>query len=150
LQISGRYRRRCSGAAGSHWAAAREASLGTKALYGMGAGAALGGAQGAFSSSDLTDVPQTTRKAIVGAGVGGAVGGAIPGAARVIGAGFNRAADFARGNAEGMSRGASKHLVDALMADTPASVQARLSQLGPDAMLADVAWPSWAKHKARP
>ena len=87
----------------------------------------MAGAQGAFSSSDLTDVPQTARKAIIGAGVGGVVGGAIPGAARVIGTGFNRAADFARGNAEGMSRGASKHLVDALMADT----EARLKNIQP-------------------
>jgi hypothetical protein len=122
---------------GAVGAAARGSSLLTKSLYGMGAGAGLGGAQGAFSSSDLTDIPQTTRKAIIGAELGGVIGGAIPGAGRLIGAGYNVAANAVRGGAEGMSRGASKHLVDALMADTPASVQARLSQLGPDAMLAD-------------
>lgn len=118
-------------------AAARGATLGTKMLYGAGAGTVLGGLQGAAGSKDWTNLPQTAVDAGIGGIVGGGVGAAMPGAARIIGAGYNAVANAARGQAEGMSRGASRHLVDAIAADTPAAVQARLAELGPDAMLVD-------------
>lgn len=122
---------------GAIGAAAKGASLGAKTLLGGGTGAVLGGAQGAFSSNDLTDLPQTAKKAAMGLGVGLILGGAIPAAGKVIGAGYNAAANAIRGNVEGMSRGASNHLVSALEADGPAAVQQRVAELGPDAMLAD-------------
>jgi hypothetical protein len=118
-------------------AAARGATLGTKMLYGAGAGALLGGVQGAASSKDWTNLPQTAIDAGIGGIVGGGVGAAMPGAARIIGAGYGRVADAISGRADGMSRSASRHLVDAIAADTPAAVQARLAELGPDAMLVD-------------
>lgn len=118
-------------------AAARGATLGAKTLYGAGAGTVLGGFQGAAGSRDWTNIPQTAMDAGIGAGTGFVVGGLLPGTARVIGSGYNYLANVARGQAEGMSRGASRHLVDAMAADTPAAVQARLAELGPDAVLAD-------------
>lgn len=122
---------------GAHGAAARGATLGTKMLYGAGAGTVLGAIQGAAGSKDWTNVPQTGVDAGIGVIIGGGVGAAMPGAARIIGAGYGRVADALRGQAEGVSRGASRHLVDAMAADTPAAVQARLAELGPDAMLVD-------------
>ena len=116
---------------------AKGASLGAKTLFGGGTGAVLGGAQGAFSSSDLTDLPQTVKKAGMGAGIGLLVGGAIPAASKVAGSAYNAAANAVRGNVEGMSRAASGHLVSAMEADGPAAVQQRVAELGPDAMLAD-------------
>ncbi len=117
-------------------AAAKGVGLGAKMFYGAAAGGTIGGVQGALNSKDWTDLPQTAKDAGVGAVVGGVVGGALPATGKAIGAGYNVAANYLRGSAEGMSRGASKHLVDALMADGPA-VQQRLAELGPDAMLAD-------------
>lgn len=118
-------------------ATARGVGLGAKTLYGAGAGTVLGGLQGAASSKDWTNIPQTATDAGIGAGIGFVGGAAMPGAARIIGAGYNRVADAVRGQADGMSRGASRHLVDAMAADSPAAVQARLAELGPDAVLAD-------------
>ena len=65
------------------------------------------------------------------------IGGAIPGAARIVGSGWNAASNALRGNVADTSRGASQHLIDAMMADGPDAVRARMQQLGPDAMLAD-------------
>lgn len=118
-------------------AASRGATLGAKTLYASGAGAVLGGLQGAAGSRDWTNIPQTAMDAGIGGGTGFVVGGLMPGAGRVIGAGYNRIADALTGQAAGMSRGASRHLVPAMAADTPAAVQARLAELGPDAMLVD-------------
>ena len=101
---------------GAIGAASRAATMGGKIVAGAGTGSVLGGAQGAFSSRDLTDLPQTAAKAAIGAGLGSVVGGAIPIAGRVIGAGYNRLTNAITGNAPGMSRGASRHLVDALEA----------------------------------
>lgn len=122
---------------GAIGAAAKGASLGAKTLYGMGAGAGIGGVQGALSSKDLTDIPQTAKDAAFGAGGGTLVGGLIPGAGKVIGTGYNAVANAVRGKADGMSRSASQHVVDAMMADNPARVQAEIARLGPNAMLAD-------------
>ena len=122
---------------GAVGAAAKGASLGTKTLYGMGAGAGIGGAQGAFSSKDLTDLPQTGMKTVQGGIIGGGIGAVIPGGARIIGSGWNAASNYFRGNVADTSRGASRHLMDAMQADGPAAVRARMQQLGPDAMLAD-------------
>ena len=51
--------------------------------------------------------------------------------------GAGRAVSAMRAPADGMGRGASKHLVSAMEADTPQAVRAELDRLGPDAMLAD-------------
>lgn len=122
---------------GALGAASRGATLGTKTLYGMGAGAGLGGLQGAFSSKDLTDIPQTAGAAGMGSLGGMVLGGAMPGAGKVIGAGYNAAANAIRGNVSGLSGGASRHLIDAMRADGPASVQSAMARLGPEATLAD-------------
>ncbi|MDX3970088.1 MAG: hypothetical protein QHD01_26285 [Bradyrhizobium sp.] len=118
-------------------AASRGVGLGAKSLYAAGAGTLLGGAQGAASSKDWTNIPQTATDAGIGAATGFVTGGLLPGTARVVGAGYSRVADALTGQAAGMSRGASRHLVPAMAADTPAAVQARLAELGPDAMLVD-------------
>ncbi|WKA31612.1 hypothetical protein [Bradyrhizobium roseum] len=118
-------------------AAGKGVSLGAKTLYAALAGGGIGGLQGGFSSKDWTDVAQTAKDTAVGGLVGGTLGAAIPGAAKVVGSGYNLIANAIRGRAEGMSRGASKHLVNAMEADTPAAVKAELQRLGLDAMLAD-------------
>ena len=118
-------------------AAAKGAGLGSKILLGGGAGGAIGGVQGALGSKDYTDLYQDAKGAGVGAGVGLLVGGTIPAAGAAIGAGYRAAANAFGGRVEGMSRAAGAHLVKAVEADGPAAVQARLRELGPDAMLAD-------------
>jgi hypothetical protein len=117
-------------------AAGQGASLGTKALLGAGTGAAFGGAQGAASSPDWTNIGQTGKDAAVGAGIGGILGGALPIAGKAIGSGYNLLANALTGT-EGISKGASRHLVEALSADTVPAAQQRVSALGPDAMLGD-------------
>lgn len=122
---------------GAIGAAAKGASLGTKTLLGMGAGAGLGTVQGALSSRDLTDLPQTGKEAIKGAILGGTIGAAIPGAGSLIGKGYNGLANMVNGSAQGMSRAATGHLVSAAEADGLPAVQAQMARLGPDATLAD-------------
>jgi hypothetical protein len=117
-------------------AAARGAGLGAKTLYGAGAGAGIGGLQAGLGSRDWTDIPQTARDTVVGAGLGGLLGGLLPAAGQVAGSGYKAIADALTGT-EGMSRGASRHLAEALMADQAPAVQQRVQQLGPQAMLAD-------------
>lgn len=55
----------------------------------------------------------------------------------LAGGGIERAANAVNGRVEGMSGGASGHLISAVGADGPAAVQQRLAELGPDAMLLD-------------
>jgi hypothetical protein len=121
---------------GAVGAAARGTSLLAKTLMSAGTGAAIGGAQGLSDTQDLTNVPDAAWNAGKGALVGGTVGGFIPVGGKVIGKGYNAVAD-ALTPAEGMSRGASKHLGAALLAETAPAVQQRVGQLGSDAMLAD-------------
>lgn len=116
--------------------AAKGAGLGAKTLYGATAGAGIGGLQGGLSSHDWTDLPQTARDTGVGAGVGGVLGGSLPIAGKIIGSGYNALANALTGT-QGISRGASRHLIEALTADGPQAVQSKVSTLGPDAMLAD-------------
>jgi hypothetical protein len=116
---------------------ASDVPLGLKTVYGALTGGAIGGVQGLSSTKDLTDLPQAAKDTAIGAAGGALVGGVIPGAAKVIGAGYNAVTNALTGRVEGMSRAASGHLVNAVAADGPAAVQARLAELGPDAMLAD-------------
>ncbi|WP_038950369.1 hypothetical protein [Bradyrhizobium genomosp. III] len=118
-------------------AAAKPVSLYAKSLAGLLTGGAIGGVQGVSESPDLTDLGDTAKHAAKGAGVGGALGVSIPLAARGIGAGYGAVADYLRGNADNMSRGASKILADALLADGPQAVRSNVGRLGNDAMLAD-------------
>jgi hypothetical protein len=118
-------------------AAAKGVGLGSKILLGGGAGVGIGGVQGALGSKDWTDLPQVAKDAGMGAGVGLLVGGSIPAAGAAIGTGYRTVANAVTGRVEGMSRGAGSHLVKAVEADGPAAVQARMQELGPDAMLAD-------------
>lgn len=118
-------------------AAAKGATLGTKTLIGAGTGAGIGGVQAALGSKDWTDLPQVAKDAGVGGLVGGTLGGLIPGASKIIGAGYRAAANAVTGRVDGMSRSAGGHLIRGVEADGPAAVQARLAELGPDAMLAD-------------
>ncbi|SIO53839.1 hypothetical protein SAMN05443247_07626 [Bradyrhizobium erythrophlei] len=118
-------------------AASKGVGLGAKMAYGAGAGFGIGGVQGALGSKDWTNLPQVGWDAGTGAVINGIVGGAIPVAGQAIGAGFNAAANAARGRVDGMSRAAGGHLIKAIEADGPAAVRQRLTELGPDAMLAD-------------
>ncbi|XUM19741.1 hypothetical protein ACRAVF_18930 [Bradyrhizobium oligotrophicum S58] len=118
-------------------AASVPATLGMKTLAGMGTGAALGGVQGVTNSKDWTDLPQVAKDAAIGAGIGGVLGGAIPGTSAAVGAAYRKVTDAMRGRVEGMSRGASSHLIRAVETDSPVAVRARLDELGPDAMLVD-------------
>lgn len=122
---------------GAIGAAAKGVGLGTKILYGAGAGAGIGGVQGAMESRDWSDPVQVLKDAGKGMVIGGAIGGAIPVGGKVIGAGYNVVANAARGRVDGMSRAAGGHLINAMEADGPAAVQQRMRELGPDAMLAD-------------
>lgn len=122
---------------GAIGAAAKGASLLSKSLLAGGTGAVLGGAGGAIGSRDWTDIPQVAKDTAIGAGTGLVLGGAIPGAARIAGSGIEKVANVLSGKAEGMSRGASRHLVDAVSAEGPAAVQSRVAALGDQAMLAD-------------
>jgi hypothetical protein len=121
---------------GAIGAAARGTGLLAKSLMSAGTGAAIGGAQGLSDTQDLTNVPDAAWNTGKGALVGGTIGGVIPAAGNIIGKGYNALAD-ALIRPEGISRGASRHLVPALMADTVPAVQQRIGQLGNDAMLAD-------------
>lgn len=118
-------------------AAAKGASLGAKTLIAALTGGAFGGAQGGFSSKDWTDVPQTAKDVAMGTGIGMFVGGTIPGASKIVGTGVEKVANAIRGKAEGVTRPATGHLVNAMEADTPAAVRTQIDRLGPDAMLAD-------------
>lgn len=122
---------------GAIGAASKGTTLLSKTLLGMGAGAGLGGIQGAIDSKDWTDLPQTAKSAATGTAIGATIGGAIPVVGRAIGGGYRAIADAITGKAEGVSRRASGHLVNAMEADGPAAVRAQLDRLGPDAMLAD-------------
>ncbi|QQO30740.1 hypothetical protein JJC00_18830 [Bradyrhizobium diazoefficiens] len=122
---------------GAIGAAAKGGSLGIKTLRAYAAGGGIGTIAGALESRDWTDPGQVARDAVVG-GLGGAtIGAVIPGASRVIGKGVEAVTNAVRGRADGMSRSATNHLVDAMRADTPAAAQAELRRLGPDAMMAD-------------
>jgi hypothetical protein len=118
-------------------AAAKGATLGTKTLIGAGTGGVIGAGQGALGSKDWTDLPQVAKDAAIGGGAGLVLGGALPGAARGAGVLYEKAANLLSGRVDGMSRAAGGHLIKAVEADGPAAVQARLAELGPDAMLAD-------------
>jgi hypothetical protein len=125
------------GAAAKVGSLAADVPLGIKTLYGMGTGAAIGGVQGLSGTKDLTDVPQAAKDTAIGAAAGGALGAVVPGVSKVIGTGYEGAANLLSGKVDGMSRLASLPLLRAVAADGPAAVQARLKELGPDAMLAD-------------
>lgn len=122
---------------GAIGAASRAATLGGKVLAGAGAGGILGGAQGAIGSRDYTDLPQVLKDTAAGAGIGTALGGAIPIGGRMVGGVTEKIANALNGKVTGIPRSASGHLIDAINAEGLPSVQSRLSQLGPDAMLAD-------------
>ncbi len=122
---------------GAIGAAAKGTNLLTRSILGAGAGAAIGGVQGAASSPDLTDVPQTAKNAAIGAGEGAALGGVIPSAGRVIGTAVRKVADRVNGGVPGLPRAASDHLISAVEADTPAAVTANINRYGPDATLSD-------------
>lgn len=118
-------------------ATAKGATLGAKTLIGAGTGGGIGAVQGALGSKDWTDPAQVAKDAAIGGGVGATIGAVMPGAAQAVGAGYQKVANAFTGKVEGMSRAAGGHLVRAVEADGPAAVQARVAELGPDAMLAD-------------
>lgn len=122
---------------GAIGAAAKGASLGAKTVYAALTGGGVGALQGGLGSKDWTDIGQTARDTAIGGLGGSAVGAILPGAGKIIGKGVNAVANAMRGRVDGVSRGASGHLVAAMEADTPAGVRAQLERLGPDAMLAD-------------
>ncbi|MDN5006424.1 hypothetical protein ACFQZO_37055, partial [Bradyrhizobium sp. GCM10027634] len=121
---------------GAFGAAANGVGLGMKVLRGAGAGAALGGLGGAVSSPDWTDLGQTATDTAKGAALGTALGGSLPLAGKAIGSGYNAIAN-AMSKPEGISRGASRHLIEALNADSPQAIRGQIDRLGQDAMLAD-------------
>ena len=129
-------------------AAAAPASLGAQMLSGFGLGVLSGGTEGAVSGYGAgTDAESRKQQALIrgglGAGIGGVLGGVMPLAAK----GLDRAAKYAidatsvdRAAAkQGISRPASKVLVNAMNADDSLSGAgaSRLAAMGDDAMLAD-------------
>jgi hypothetical protein len=122
---------------GAVGAATKGASLGAKTIYAALTGGGIGALQGGLGSKDWTDVAQTAKDTGIGGFVGGSIGAVLPGTGALIGKGVSTVANAIRGKADGMSRSASNHLVNALEADTPAAVRSELDRLGPDAMLAD-------------
>ena len=116
---------------------AKEVPLGIKTLYAMGTGAGIGGVQGLSGTKDLTDLPQAAKDTAIGTIVGAGVGGAIPGAAKVIGAGYEKAANLLGGKVDGMSRLASLQLIKGVEADGPTLYEHASLNWVPDAMLAD-------------
>ncbi|WP_342714452.1 hypothetical protein AAFG22_14850 [Bradyrhizobium sp. B024] len=117
-------------------AAGKAATTGGKMLLGSLVGGGIGGLQGGLSSKDWTDVGQTAKDTGVGVGVGGLLGGSIPLVGKAASAGYKALAD-ALSKPEGISRGASRHLIEALQADGIPRVQSELDRLGPDAVLGD-------------
>jgi hypothetical protein len=111
-------------------------SLGARAVRGLAGGIPIGAAQGALSSKDLTDLPQTLWHGFLGAVTGGVLGGTIPIVGSGAGKTMNWAADRIRSTA-GMSREAARRLLKALQPGGPDAVRAELDRLGPDAMLLD-------------
>lgn len=122
---------------GAFAAAGKATTLAGRMGYGASAGGAIGAAQGALGSKDYTDLPQVARDTAFGGGAGVVLGGAIPAAGAALGRAYQTAANVLNGRVEGMSRAAGGHLISAVEADGPAAVQARLAELGPDAMMAD-------------
>ena len=123
---------------GALGAAAKATTLGGKMVAGAGAGGAIGTVQGALSSRDYTDLPQVAKDAAIAGGTSALIGGAMPAGSALAGKAIGAVTNYARGNVVGMSRAASGHLVDALMADGPAAVKARAAELGPEANMADL------------
>jgi hypothetical protein len=121
---------------GAVGAAATRTGLLAKSLTGIGTGAGIGAVQGLSDTQDLTNTADAAKSGGMGALIGGSIGGLIPPAGKLIGKSYNALAD-ALMKPDGISRGASKHLVEALAADGAPAVQQRMGQLGPDAMLAD-------------
>jgi hypothetical protein len=117
-------------------AAGKATTTGGKMLMGSLAGGGLGGLQGGLASKDWTDIGQTAKDTGIGAGVGGLLGGAIPLVGKAASAGYSALAN-ALSKPEGISRGASRHLIEALNADSAPAIRQQLDRLGPDAMLAD-------------
>ena len=116
--------------------AAEGTGLLAKTLMSGATGAGIGAVQGASDAPDLTNLPDVAKKSGFGAAGGLVLGGVLPSVGVGIGKGYNALAD-ALMNPRDMSRPAAKELAAALSADTPAAVQSRVAQLGPDGMLAD-------------
>ena len=116
--------------------AAEGTGLLAKTLMSGATGAGIGAVQGASDAPDLTNLPDVGKRTAVGAGAGFIGGSALPSIGLGLGKGYNALAD-ALLNPRDMSRPAAKELAAALSADTPAAVQSRVAQYGPDAMLAD-------------
>lgn len=107
--------------------AVRGASLGAKVAKGALVGSGMGAAYGYGSGEG--GVINRAAEAVKGGIIGGVTGGAIP----AIGAGIGRAV-------APVKKRANQLLARALTDDalTPAQARARLAELGPDAMLADL------------
>ena len=118
-------------------AVASGASLGGKVIRGIAAGGLIGGAQGASSSSDLTDARQTAKDTAEGAGFGALAGGAIP----VTGAGYGALQRLLNRDAvpvmSGVTPAARDVLLSAIAKDGPETVQRNAALYGDPAMLFD-------------
>lgn len=105
-------------------------------------GGILGGADAAARSGG------DPMKTGIGAGVGAGVGVLGPGAAQVLGRGVAGGVDRAfklsspTGPASGLSRRAAQYAMDTFVPSRQAAMDARIRELGPQAMLADVS-PEW-------
>lgn len=133
-------------AAGPAAAAYAPASLGARAVAGIGLGGLGGALEGGISGYGAGTTPdERASEAARRAGWGGAVGGAVGGVAPVIGAGVNavtkRIADAMtigkKAKAAGLSRESTDAVLRAMDADMTDEGAARVASMGQDAMLAD-------------
>ena len=112
-------------------------SFGSQVAGSMVGGSLFGAAQGASSSSDLTDIGQTAKDAGTGAVAGGLVGGAVP----IIAKGAGAAVRLYQGDAvpavPGVNPAARDVMLGAIQKDGPESVQRNASLYGDPAMMFD-------------
>lgn len=113
---------------------AKGASLGAKALRGGVTGSAIGAAQGASSSSDLTDVGQTAKDAGVGATIGFGAGAIVPAAASGYGAVSRLVNPDTVGAIPGVANTARDVVLGAIDKDGVGNVQRNAALYGDPAM----------------
>lgn len=125
-------------------AAMQAATLPGRIGRGAAVGALQGGAYGAGSSEDLTNLPEVARDAATGAAIGGILGGAATPAIEILGRGAGRAISGARGivnpKGEAARRVAGALAEDARVSGVPLRAEslARMQRAGQPAVIGDI------------
>lgn len=123
---------------------AAPAGAGLQALTGLGAGAMIGGAEGAATGALRADGGDRLQGAIESGVPGALIGGAAGALAPLAGAGMRNAATYARSRPDaamarqmGGSQPSAEIVGRMLQNDDPAQIQRMLDEAGPGAMIAD-------------